>query len=491
MYKIKSLYYFQTNNFLRLCAFALLGAMVTLLFSLDGSVLFPQYVSDYAVFRTMGLGWMHGAVPYRDLFDNKGPLHLLLQIVGQLIWPGKGGIWLMEVVCIAAVLEMLFQCGRVLGATGRLRWFAMGVAVLLYVECVKGGNTVETWSLPFQALALWLGLRNLRSGLGRRCWAVAMVLGMCFGAVALIRVNNNAVVCGVTLALGWEQLRSARYADLARCALAFIAGMVAVVAPFAAYFHLTGTADEAFYSLYVYSVHYNVVWDRPDAFGYFENFRKLLPSLFVPFLAHAYDRRFGTRTFVMALCMGALSFLLFIHSPGYDHYFLMQIPLAVLCVYLTRGMRRSMQIVVAVLVSLQFWACLPRFEKRHIRPLRHSLLECRGLRTPRNRHLHLELIPEAERDSIYMGLINIESLDGALADDGRVPVGKFFFLQQQIAAVDDEVCVDVVESFREARPLWVATDYDFFDDPLFAPFAGDYAPVASPHEALMLYRRVD
>jgi len=30
--------------------------------------------TDASAYYTMGMGWAHGAVPYRDLWDHKGPL---------------------------------------------------------------------------------------------------------------------------------------------------------------------------------------------------------------------------------------------------------------------------------------------------------------------------------------------------------------------------------------------------------------------------------
>lgn len=228
--KIQSLYYFQSKNLLRLFVLLLVSAVVTLVFPRDSTILYPHACSDYAVFRTMGLGWMQGALPYRDLFDNKGPLHLLIQIVAHLLWPGKTGVWLLETMCMAGVLEMLFQCGRVLGASARLRYAAVLVGACLWAHYIDGGNDVEEWSLPFQVLPVWLALKYIKGGI-RRVAPVAFVFGLCFGAVAMIRLNNNGMVCGAALGVVYMLLRRGQYRDVAICAGSFIGGALVAMAP--------------------------------------------------------------------------------------------------------------------------------------------------------------------------------------------------------------------------------------------------------------------
>ncbi|MDH6355503.1 hypothetical protein M2132_001848 [Dysgonomonas sp. PH5-45] len=41
--------------------------------------------SDINVYFTIGKGWMNGLLPYRDLFDHKGPLIFLIYGIGYLI----------------------------------------------------------------------------------------------------------------------------------------------------------------------------------------------------------------------------------------------------------------------------------------------------------------------------------------------------------------------------------------------------------------------
>lgn len=47
---------------------------------------------DANAYFTMGKGMMNGAVPYRDLFDHKGPLLYLLYGIGYLI-DSTGFFW--------------------------------------------------------------------------------------------------------------------------------------------------------------------------------------------------------------------------------------------------------------------------------------------------------------------------------------------------------------------------------------------------------------
>ena len=58
----------------------------TLVFSVSTSPLYPKYYGatelidggDSLQFQQIGKGWLEGKVPYRDMFDHKGPIIFLL-----------------------------------------------------------------------------------------------------------------------------------------------------------------------------------------------------------------------------------------------------------------------------------------------------------------------------------------------------------------------------------------------------------------------------
>ncbi len=167
----------------RLSVLTAVCAAVLLLFTGESSPLFADFNSDYAIFQTSARGWFNGLLPYRDLFDNKGPMALLPYMLGILISDGKAGVFFIELVFAVATFELLYRCGRTLGCPNRLNYVALTVGLLLMAGLIEGGATVEEWSLPFQALPMLLGLRWLL-GHTDSIAPASFISGLCFGLVA-------------------------------------------------------------------------------------------------------------------------------------------------------------------------------------------------------------------------------------------------------------------------------------------------------------------
>ena len=54
---------------------------------------------DFNSFYTVGSGWANGLIPYKDLFEQKGPLLYLIFMIGYLMSPYKFiGVFGIEVI---------------------------------------------------------------------------------------------------------------------------------------------------------------------------------------------------------------------------------------------------------------------------------------------------------------------------------------------------------------------------------------------------------
>ncbi|MBR6007868.1 MAG: hypothetical protein IK056_02150, partial [Clostridia bacterium] len=87
------------SGILFILALGLLSLAGLSLFSVTTSPLYPYSTGyDSLFFMTVGKGMTKGLLPYRDFFDMKGPYMFLIQYLGQLIWYGKTGIFLLQVM---------------------------------------------------------------------------------------------------------------------------------------------------------------------------------------------------------------------------------------------------------------------------------------------------------------------------------------------------------------------------------------------------------
>ena len=80
--------------------FILLTAFVTILICSKSSPLYP--INDWVdanCYMTVGRGMLHGSMPYRDLFEHKGPLIYMLHAAAALISDNSFlGVFLSEIV---------------------------------------------------------------------------------------------------------------------------------------------------------------------------------------------------------------------------------------------------------------------------------------------------------------------------------------------------------------------------------------------------------
>lgn len=122
--------------------------------------------TDANTYLTMGRGLLQGAVPYRDLFDHKGPLLYLLYALGALLHPGGFyGVFLLQIFSLAGTLWAMYQTARLyapeplpaLLAAATLPVFLLSAGVYYLPENLDyGGGSAEEFCLPFFAAALWL-----------------------------------------------------------------------------------------------------------------------------------------------------------------------------------------------------------------------------------------------------------------------------------------------------------------------------------------------
>ena len=169
-----------------------LAAAFLLRFSYSTSFKWPEYCGyDSAIFQTIGKYWAQGSVPYRDLFDHKGPLIFFIDMIGYLIW-GRAGILVPQTISLAVTLFFFWKLGRVylppLGAAA-----AAGVALVYLARTFDEGNMTEEYALPFIAASLWLAVRwceSLRETPDApHPWRSAAVYGLSFGAILMLRLR--------------------------------------------------------------------------------------------------------------------------------------------------------------------------------------------------------------------------------------------------------------------------------------------------------------
>ena len=213
-------------------------------------------IQDSSAFLYIGKRMAEGKLPYRELFDHKGPLLYLIQRIGIGLTPGSyTGVWLLELLgMVVSAWYLLKLAGfmtenradayltvlAVLGACGWMVW--------------QGGNFTEEFALPWIAYAAFVCCRFFESR-KYRSWDIVL-LGVSFAAVLMLRANMIAVwACYIPVVLVLL-LKEKRFSDLCRCTVLFLGGVLLLTLPFVVWAARAGFLRELWEDYILFNLRY-------------------------------------------------------------------------------------------------------------------------------------------------------------------------------------------------------------------------------------------
>jgi hypothetical protein len=144
----------------------------------------PQ--DDGPVFAYIGWAMHRGLMPYRDVWDHKGPLLYYLQFAGFSLTPTTTiGIGVLELIALSIGFFLIYRviasfASRLVGI------FIAAFSVTFVLHFFGGGKMTESWSLLPLATAHYACWRWSKSTSSTWC---APVIGMCFACIFWLRAN--------------------------------------------------------------------------------------------------------------------------------------------------------------------------------------------------------------------------------------------------------------------------------------------------------------
>lgn len=445
-----------------------LAAAFVLRFSYSTSFLYPEYCGfDSAIFQTIGKYWAQGVTPYAQLFDHKGPLIFFVDAVGYWLH-GRSGVLVVQTLSLAAAIWGLYRLGR----TALSRPWAMGAAALALVYLARTfdeGNMTEEYSLPFLAVSLYLAahwcLARRNDPAKPHPWQWAVVYGVSFGTILMLRVTSAVAVCSYVLVITLALMVSRQWKNLFANMGGFVGGFALITGPFAVYFACKGSLGDMLYGTIGYNIFYATEFSIAEYYGNSQWAARTLTRVLTDF---------GAPLFLLAvLCIASLvrrktdllawggllstalsMYVLFTNRP-YVHYFMIVTPLIplafVLAAELLRG-DKGRKLAWAAPVLCGLWAVsllirLPGWNgDSFMARYPYEVLDYNNAARSA-----AAVIPAEERDSV-LGY-NVDA-QWYLATDIR-PCQRYFIHQDWQAAEDPGMRGEINESLGQDPPLWL------------------------------------
>ncbi len=220
-------------------------------------------MGDSSVFAYIGKEMAEGKIPYRDLFDHKGPVLYLIQYLGYRITPGRfTGIWILEIVNMLVTLLVLRP---VCSEASERRTVGCLALFMTFVFCghavYEGGNFTEEYALPWISAAAAVFFPFFRTGKYRKRDIV--LLGACFSAVFLLRANMISIWLVFIPAVFIILIRQKRCSEILKCLGLFLLGCMLAFGPILLFFAVNNALED-FWNCYLV---FNVVYSDEVSLG--------------------------------------------------------------------------------------------------------------------------------------------------------------------------------------------------------------------------------
>ena len=229
-----------------------------LLYSFSTSPFFIREGGDSAIFKIMGLAVLQGRIPYRDIFDHKGPVLYLIEALGQWMIPGRNGILMLQCLSMSITLMFLFKMAKLF--VGNVLSFIWVIVAL----CIMGvffhdGNMTEEWNLPYLIVPLYFALSYLSNESGMfHPNKYAFLYGLCFGMAFFIRPNDAVAQVGGVMfgVIVWLFYRKA-YKNIFQNVLFFLLGLLIIAIPILIWFGINGALGDLYFGLLEFNAKYS------------------------------------------------------------------------------------------------------------------------------------------------------------------------------------------------------------------------------------------
>ena len=233
-------------------ALLLLIAAVTIFLCSKSSPLYPfnDWV-DADCFMTVGRSILYGKMPYRDLYEQKGPVLYLMHAAAALVSEDTFiGVFAMEILAAFLTLFLVFRTARLLDPAAGISFILLSAAVCYSDACFCHGDSAEELCMPVMAWLIYITVKMETGGtLPDRL--PSYVTGLAFAYAFWIKYTLAGGFAGFLLVSAVHAVRKKELKKYAVDILMWAAGLMTVSIPLLAWFWKSGALPDLFSAYFV------------------------------------------------------------------------------------------------------------------------------------------------------------------------------------------------------------------------------------------------
>lgn len=423
---------------------------------------------DAGVFRVIARAWLDGQIPYKDIFDHKGPLLYVIYMADYILPVPKWGLLILSAIISSLSCLVAGKMVDVYGFFNSKKRFLIQICFWLWImHYERDGFLTETWSLLFLMLPMLFALKWLHNEMKESYLTPfnCLMLGVCFGVHAMIRLSNGMTIAGIVLMIVVALAYQKHWKKLCSALFYMGLGVGIIVLPFIIYF----TLKDAIYDLYYSNFEFNAAYAAyarqlhlhkkgilsllvsPERLGII-----LLFTITAYYLFRAkvidFKKEFIPLVF-LALC--STPFLLIGLGNGLLHYHMLLAPFIpiILIFAFILAERQTFWKKVIILNLIFIYMLWPI--KTHILAIENINLAIKGGQERDIDAVKLgTIIPLDEQDEVW-SMYGFQTHFYTVL--GNVPVNKFWYGPTLISRVHTPLFREWYDTFQTEAPKWVIT----------------------------------
>lgn len=236
--------------------YCLVISFITIFICSKNSPLYPfnDWVDENAFF-TVAKSWFNGLIPYRDLFEQKGPLLYLIFMIGYLISKHSFiGIFIIEVIsmtiCLYYVSKIINLYLKKEYAYYILPLFSSIICSSIYF--VQGGST-EEFCFPLMAITIYYFLNYFKTKEIKK--KELFFNGFIAGLISMLKFNLLGLWFAFMLCIFIDLLLHKKIKEVFISCIYFLLGMIIPITLFSLYFYLNNSLKVFIDTYFLFNIH--------------------------------------------------------------------------------------------------------------------------------------------------------------------------------------------------------------------------------------------
>ena len=225
--------------------FLIVVAIVTITVVSSCSPLYPfNPWDDTNCFFTMGRGIIHGLVPYRDLYEQKGPLLYYIFAAAALISDKSfTGVWLIECAAAAVFAVYSWKTAKLFTVPSGFTIFLVPVllGITYTIKMFNFGGNAEELCFPLLSVAFYFALRSIVINGKLPSNSEALICGIITGILFWIKYTLIGFIVGFVICILFLAVKNKEFINLWSMIWRFTIGFLLVTAPVLIYFLANGS----------------------------------------------------------------------------------------------------------------------------------------------------------------------------------------------------------------------------------------------------------